>query len=76
MDAFDPTLFIFDAYPGGIGFSGLLYEKHDELLTATRRLILSCPCIAGCPSCVGPTLEVGVSAKKVALEILGLLNKR
>ena len=76
MDAFDPTLFIFDAYPGGIGFSGLLYEKHDELLSATRRLILSCPCIAGCPSCVGPTLEVGVSAKKVALEILGLLNKR
>ena len=76
MDAFDPTLFIFDAYPGGIGFSGLLYEKHDELLTATRRLILSCLCSAGCPSCVGPTLEVGVSAKKVALEILGLLNKR
>ncbi len=72
MDAFDPTIFIFDAYPGGIGFSTLLYEKHDELLAATRRLILKCPCSSGCPSCVGPTLEVGVSAKEVSLEILEL----
>jgi DEAD/DEAH box helicase domain-containing protein len=77
MDVFDPTIFIFDAYPGGIGFSALLYEKHDDLLAATRRLIVSCPCSSGCPSCVGPTLEVGASAKKVALEIIDLLgNKR
>jgi DEAD/DEAH box helicase domain-containing protein len=73
MDAFDPTLFIFDAYPGGIGFSDLLYERHDDLLTSTRRLILSCPCSTGCPSCVGPVLEVGLSAKKVALAILDLI---
>ena len=72
-DAFDPTLFIFDAYPGGIGFSDLLYRKHDELLRASRSLILTCPCSTGCPSCVGPTLEVGISAKKVASSILGLI---
>lgn len=72
-DAFDPTLFIFDAYPGGIGFSDLLFEKHDDLLTATRRLIFGCPCSSGCPSCVGPTLEVGPTAKKVALAILDLI---
>jgi len=72
-DAFDPTLFIFDAYPGGIGFSDLLYEKHNDLLNATRRLILICPCGSGCPSCVGPTLEVGPSAKNVALAILDLI---
>jgi DEAD/DEAH box helicase domain-containing protein len=72
-DAFDPTLFIFDAYPGGIGFSGLLYEKHSSLLAATRRLIGNCRCSAGCPSCVGPTLEMGASAKKVASMILDLI---
>lgn len=73
IDAFDPTVFIFDAYPGGIGFSELLYEKHDDLLGATRRLIVNCPCASGCPSCVGPTLEVGTAAKTVALTILDLI---
>jgi len=72
-DAFDPTLFIFDAYPGGVGFSDLLYRKHDDLLRASRSLILSCPCSTGCPSCVGPTLEVGLSAKKVGSAILDLI---
>jgi DEAD/DEAH box helicase domain-containing protein len=72
-DAFDPTLFIFDAYPGGVGFSDLLYRKHDHLLRASRSRILSCPCSSGCPSCVGPTLEVGISAKKVASAILDLI---
>jgi DEAD/DEAH box helicase domain-containing protein len=73
IDAFDPTIFIFDAYPGGIGFSDLLYEHHDQLLASARRLIQGCPCPNGCPSCVGPTLEVGPTAKEVALEILDLL---
>jgi len=70
IDAFDPTVFIFDAYPGGIGFSNLLYEEHDRLLASARNLIEGCPCIFGCPSCVGPTLEVGPNAKKTALSVL------
>ena len=74
VDAFDPTIFIFDAYPGGIGFSDLLYQCHDRLITSARQLLRSCPCQCGCPSCVGPTLEVGPTAKEVALAILGLLE--
>jgi len=70
LDAYDPTIFIFDAYPGGIGFSELLYEQHGELMAAVRRLLRSCPCSHGCPSCVGPTLEVGPTAKETALAIL------
>jgi DEAD/DEAH box helicase domain-containing protein len=70
IDAFDPTLFIFDTYPGGIGFSNLLYEEHDRLLASARNLIEGCPCVFGCPSCVGPTLEVGLNAKKTALSVL------
>jgi len=70
MDAFDPTIFLFDAYPGGIGFSDLLFERHAELMDAARRLIRGCPCPNGCPSCVGPVLEVGPRAKEAALAIL------
>jgi DEAD/DEAH box helicase domain-containing protein len=75
-DAFDPTIFLFDAYPGGIGFSDLLFERHDALLDSARQLIRGCPCACGCPSCVGPTLEVGPRAKEAALAILGLLQGR
>jgi DEAD/DEAH box helicase domain-containing protein len=70
VDAFDPTLFIFDAYPGGIGFSELLYQEHDRLLSSAQQLIGHCSCTHGCPSCVGPTLDVGMRAKETALAIL------
>jgi DEAD/DEAH box helicase domain-containing protein len=70
VDAFDPTLFIFDAYPGGIGFSELLFKEHARLLASAQQLIGRCSCTHGCPSCVGPTLEVGMSAKEVALAII------
>ena len=74
LEIFEPTIFLFDAYPGGIGFSELLYDSHDGLLKAAEDLIRACPCKHGCPSCVGPTLEVGPTAKDVALMILGLLR--
>jgi DEAD/DEAH box helicase domain-containing protein len=73
VDAFDPTLFIFDAYPGGIGFSELLFKEHARLLASAQQLIGRCSCTHGCPSCVGPTLEVGMSAKEVALAIIALI---
>ena len=74
-NAYDPTVFIFDAYPGGIGFSENLFERHDELIQAARSIISSCPCEHGCPMCVGPSLEVGPSAKNAALIILNLMEK-
>ena len=75
-EAFDPTIFLYDAYPGGIGFSELLFERHDELLNAARLLIGNCACAAGCPSCVGPVLEVGPGAKETARAILDLLQRK
>jgi len=76
VDAYDPTVFIFDAYPGGVGFSELLFEQHETLLDLARGLISSCPCEHGCPMCVGPVLEVGPQAKGAALAILDLIRKR
>ncbi|MCX7982395.1 MAG: DEAD/DEAH box helicase [Syntrophales bacterium] len=75
FDRFDPVIFIFEAYPGGVGFSELIYEKRGELLEGMRRLLEECPCTVGCPSCVGPTLEVGRKAKEVALAIIELVER-
>jgi len=64
------TVFIYDNYPSGIGFSRPLFEMHDALLARTRELIPSCPCESGCPSCVGPEGNTGPHAKLVASDIL------
>jgi DEAD/DEAH box helicase domain-containing protein len=68
--AAEPNVFIYDNYPGGIGFSRPLYEMHDRLLERTRDLIDGCPCDSGCPSCVGPEGNTGPHAKVVASRIL------
>ena len=68
--ALEPNVFIYDNYPGGIGFSRPLYEMHELLLERTRDLIAGCPCHSGCPSCVGPEGHTGPHAKQVASRIL------
>ena len=70
IEFFEPTLYLYDAYPGGIGFSEPLYHSCHELLTRTRELIEACPCDSGCPSCVGPDGDKSERAKEVALAIL------
>ena len=70
---FEPNLYLYDAYPGGIGFSEPLYRVCDLLLRRTRELIAACPCEAGCPSCVGPAGEKSERTKEVALAILDRL---
>jgi DEAD/DEAH box helicase domain-containing protein len=74
--AAEPNIFIYDNYPGGIGFSRPLFEMHDQLLARTRDLISGCPCDSGCPSCVGPEGNTGPDAKRVALRILSDLISR
>jgi len=71
--AVEPKVFIYDNYPGGIGFSRPLFEMHGLLLERTHELIATCPCDSGCPSCVGPEGNTGPHAKTVATEILGRL---
>jgi DEAD/DEAH box helicase domain-containing protein len=69
-DDYEPNVFIYDNYPGGIGLSEPLYRLHDRLLAESRLLIRSCGCRDGCPSCVGPAGEVGSRGKEVALALL------
>jgi DEAD/DEAH box helicase domain-containing protein len=68
-----PTIFIYDNYPGGIGFSEPLFSMHDALLKQTRELIDTCPCQSGCPSCVMPEGATGPLAKTVASRLLAQL---
>ena len=68
-------IFVYDNYPGGIGFSAPLFGLHHELLGATRRLIADCECENGCPGCVGPIGNTGPLAKIAALRILDLLQQ-
>jgi DEAD/DEAH box helicase domain-containing protein len=70
---FEPNLYLYDAYPGGIGFSEPLYQVHELLLTKTRELIAGCPCDTGCPSCVGPAGMKSERTKEAALAILAYL---
>jgi DEAD/DEAH box helicase domain-containing protein len=70
MDLFEPTLFLYDNYPGGVGFSHQLFDDTQILLEKTLKLISKCECRYGCPSCVGPTKEVGEKSKEVALALL------
>jgi DEAD/DEAH box helicase domain-containing protein len=62
-----PTIYLFDKYPGGVGLSPRLYELHEQLLAAAAETIAGCACPEGCPSCVGPRAEVGLSGKASAL---------
>jgi DEAD/DEAH box helicase domain-containing protein len=65
-----PTVFVYERYPGGVGFAPRLFELHRELLEAARAHIAACTCEAGCPSCVGPAVGAGRGAKAVTLQLL------
>ncbi|MDP8958667.1 MAG: DUF1998 domain-containing protein [Actinomycetota bacterium] len=46
------TIFIYDGYPGGAGIAPIGYQAGERHLRATLEAVRSCPCEAGCPSCV------------------------
>jgi len=48
----NPTIFIYDGHPGGVGITRQGFERFEALSGDARRLIAECSCRAGCPSCV------------------------
>jgi DEAD/DEAH box helicase domain-containing protein len=48
----EPTIFIYDGYPGGAGIAELAFDAADRHLAAALDVVAACPCEAGCPSCV------------------------
>jgi DEAD/DEAH box helicase domain-containing protein len=72
---FSPTLFLFDAHPGGVGLAERIYERSTDLLARARDLIERCSCASGCPACVGPSGEHS-RRKRLSLQIFTLLDLR
>ena len=73
---YQPNLYLYDNYPGGIGQSEPLFRLREKLLAGTARLLQDCACPVGCPGCVGPVGEVGDRGKEVALRIIELLRPK
>ena len=65
-----PTLFLYDAYPGGVGLSEKAYHMQELLLEHALDIAQGCGCESGCPSCVGPVSQVGGQGKADAIAIL------
>ena len=51
-DTHRAQVFIYDAYPGGIGISEKGFEMMSELWQAALKAVDGCPCADGCPSCI------------------------
>ena len=64
-----PTVTVYEVFPGGVGFSARMYDLHRELLEDAAALVRECPCLAGCPSCIGP-LHLVEGAKGACLRLL------
>ena len=72
-----PTVYIYENIPDGVGYSEKLYNISNDLFEACRVQIEGCPCPGGCPSCVGPEMEVGGNGKKGTLILLNyILNTK
>lgn len=51
-DTQEASIFIYDAYEGGIGICEKAMEVFKELTESTRNLLKTCECKNGCPSCI------------------------
>ena len=48
----EPLIFIYDGYPGGVGYARAGASLFPEWLGAARDLLRDCECKTGCPRCV------------------------
>ncbi len=65
-----PTVYIYENIPGGVGLSEKLFGERENLFKSCLDHIESCPCESGCPTCVGPEMEVGSGGKDGVVRLL------
>jgi DEAD/DEAH box helicase domain-containing protein len=73
---YNPTLFLYEHTPGGIGLSERIFQERAVLLARALRLIEGCPCTRGCPACVGPSIEGAVTPLAAAQATAGNVDVR
>ncbi|MBE4910220.1 DEAD/DEAH box helicase [Bacillus luteolus] len=66
-----PTIFLYDRYPGGVGLSDKVYEIMESILEEAENMISYCTCEAGCPSCIG----TDVVNEHVKIDTLKLVDR-
>jgi DEAD/DEAH box helicase domain-containing protein len=47
-----PTIFVYDGHAGGVGITARGFDRFEDWVEDTTRLLQRCPCAIGCPSCV------------------------
>ena len=65
-----PTLFVYDNSPGGIGLAEKCFTMQSLLLNHALDIVVNCDCKEGCPSCAGPVGEIGTEGKKASVSLL------
>ncbi len=68
-----PTIFLYDRYPGGIGLAKEVYRHLPTILEQVLQLVSSCPCQNGCPACVGSSSEM--DTKSIVKRFIHLLQR-
>ncbi|MCI0445158.1 DUF1998 domain-containing protein, partial [bacterium] len=68
--AFQPNIYLYDKYPGGIGFSKTLFDQRNNLLAAVDSLVRNCACQNGCPSCIGAQSPYSGRTREVVMYLL------
>jgi DEAD/DEAH box helicase domain-containing protein len=75
-ESFQPNVYLYDKYPGGIGFSKILYDVHQTIIQSVESLVRNCECVSGCPSCIGAPLVYARRAKEAVLYLLEKCRSR
>ncbi len=70
-----PTLYLYDNFPGGVGYSQEIYRIYEDVFRAAKQVIIECPCGDGCPSCIGPGHQGTEAGKQPALQLLEVILK-
>ena len=65
-----PTLYLYDNFPGGVGYSKVIFKAYREIFKAARTVITGCRCFEGCPSCIVPLHQGLEPAKLPALKLI------
>jgi DEAD/DEAH box helicase domain-containing protein len=78
QDTGEPTVFVYDGHPGGVGITERGFEQFEGWVADTVRMLEGCPCEHGCPSCVQSPKCGNLNEwldKGGALTLLGRMSK-
>ncbi len=70
---YDPHVYIYDRYPGGVGIGEGLFDEHRGFMRRAVELVAGCECDDGCPSCVGPPTDGMEPVKEDVVAVLEAL---